>query len=75
MKLPLRALLLALAAAAGPAAADDEASRYSITSLNTPDALFVTSGDSVAISVTASPPPALRRLVVRLNGEDVTSAL
>jgi feruloyl esterase len=75
MKLPLRALLLALAAAAGPAAADGDASRYSITSLNSPDPLFVTAGDSVAISVAASPAPALRRLVVRLNGDDVTSAL
>lgn len=69
-----RALLIALALAAGAAVADPNPSGYSITSLNTPDPVFVTSGDSVAISVTA-PGSALRRATLLLNGQDVTSAL
>ena len=75
MKHPLRALLLPLAVVAGLALADEAPKQFSITSLNTPDPLFVKSGDSVAISVTASPADALRQLRVRLNGDDVTSAL
>ena len=69
-----RALLIALALAAGAAIADPNPSGYRITSLNTPDPVFVTSGDSVAISVTA-PDSALRRATLLLNGHDVTSAL
>jgi tannase/feruloyl esterase len=69
-----RALLVALALGAGAAIADPEASRYSIKSLNTPDPVFVASGDAVPISVTA-PEPALRRATVRLNGHEITSAL
>jgi len=68
------ALLIALAIAAGGAFADPQA-RYSITSLNTPDPIFVTSGDAVPISVTATPSSAIRRASVLLNGQDVTSAL
>jgi len=67
-----RALFIALALVAGAAVADP--SGYSITSLNTPDPIFVTSGDSVPISVTA-PDSALRRATLLLNGHDVTSAL
>ena len=67
-----RALFIALALVAGAAVADP--SGYSITSLNTPDPIFVTSGNSVPISVTA-PDSALRRATLLLNGHDVTSAL
>ena len=70
-----RALFVALALAAGAAFADPQPGRYTITSLNTPDPVFVTSGDAVAISVTATPASALRRAAVLLNGQDVTSAL
>src|SRR3954464_13721999 len=69
-----RALLTALALAAGAAFADSKQSGYSITSLNTPDPIFVTSGNSMPISVTA-PDSALRRATLLLNGHDVTSAL
>src|SRR3954467_820142 len=69
-----RALFIALALAAGAAFADSNQSGYSITSLNTPDPIFVTSGDAVPISVTA-PDSALRRATLLLNGHDGTSAL
>src|SRR4051794_10380224 len=68
------ALLVALALAAGAAVADSKPTGYSITSLNTPDAVFVPSGNSMPISVTA-PDSALRRATLLLNGHDVTSAL
>jgi tannase/feruloyl esterase/uncharacterized tannase-like protein DUF6351 len=68
-------LLLALAIAAGGALADPQPGRYTITSLNTPDPIFVTSGDALPISVTATPSSAIRRASVLLNGQDVTSAL
>jgi feruloyl esterase len=67
-----RALLLALALAAG--AADAGPSGYGITSLNTPDPIFVTSGNSMPVSISA-PDSALRRATLLLNGNDVTSAL
>ena len=70
-----RALLVALALIAGAALADPKPGGYSITSLNTPDPIFVTSGDSVPISVTATPASAIRRATLLLNGQDVTSAL
>src|SRR4051794_12528366 len=70
-----RTLLLALAVAAGSALADAPAEGFTITSLNTPDPVFVTSGDAVPISVTATPASAIRRATVLLNGHDVTSAL
>ena len=70
-----RALLVALALSAGAALADPKPGGYSITSLNTPDPIFVTSGDSVPISVTATPASAIRRATLLLNGQDVTSAL
>src|SRR4051812_36897284 len=68
------ALLVALALAAGAAVADSKPNGYSITSLNTPDPIFVTSGNSMPISVSA-PDSALRRATLLLNGHDVTSAL
>src|SRR4051794_14097758 len=68
-------LLLALAMAAGGALADPQPSRYTITSLNAPDPIFVTGGDAVPISVTATPSSAIRRATLLLNGQDVTSAL
>ena len=68
-----RALFVALAFAAGAGVAESQAPGYSITSLNTPDPIFV-SGDAVPISVTA-PDAALRRATLLLNGHDVTSAL
>src|SRR4051812_37020829 len=66
-----RTLLLALAVAAGAAHADG----FTITSLNTPDPIFVTSGDALPVSVTATPDSAIRRTTLLLNGQDVTSAL
>src|SRR3954462_14553263 len=66
-----RMLLLALAVAAGGAQADG----FTITSLNTPVPVFVTSGDAGPVSVTATPESAIRRTTVLLNGHDVTSAL
>lgn len=48
---------------------------YSLTSLNSPDPLFVASGESVPIEVEATRENALGRIVVRLNGGDVTAEL
>src|ERR1700741_3556147 len=70
-----RALLLALGFAAGAALADPKQDGYTITSQNTPDPIFVTSGDAVPISVTATPASAIRRATVLLNGKEVTAAL
>ena len=67
-----RALLAALAFAAG--AANAGPAGYSITSLNTPDPIFVTSGNSMPVSISA-PDSALRRATLLLNGNDVTFAL
>src|SRR5689334_18903615 len=77
MKRRLPALLLCLAAVAGLAygESDEAQNHYTLTSLNAPDPVFVPSGDSVAISVTATPAALLRKVTVRLNGDDVTSAL
>ena len=74
-----RALLVALAlaagaAVAGPAVAQSTSRGYGITSLNSPDPIFVTSGTSMPISISA-PDAALRRATLLLNGNDVTSAL
>jgi hypothetical protein len=68
-------MMLALAIAAGDALADAGNARYAISSLNTPDPIFVAAGDSVAISVTARPSSAIERVKVLLNGDEVTSAL
>jgi len=67
----LIAVLAATLAAAPTLAADG----YSITSLNSPVANFVTSGTSVAINVAAPADVALQRLRLTLNNRDVTSAL
>ncbi len=78
MKRILRCVLpLFLAAAAGGALAGDadEGGGYSIVSLNAPDPIFVTDGDSIAVSVSAQSRRALRKLVVTLNGDDVTFLL
>jgi feruloyl esterase len=48
---------------------------YTIKSLNTPIADFVTTGDGVAINVTASSNEEVQRTGLQLNGQDVTSAL
>ena len=72
MKSYATAVALSLAFA-GSALADQ--SRYALSSLNTPDPLFVASGDSVPINVTSTPAPLARKVALRLNGQDVTSAL
>ena len=69
-----RALLVSLALTAGVATADPKPIGYSITSLNTPDPIFVTSGGSMPVNITA-PGAALRKVTLLLNGYDVTSAL
>ncbi|HYX66386.1 MAG TPA: DUF6351 family protein, partial [Burkholderiales bacterium] len=71
MKSYATAVALSLAFA-GSALADN---RYTLSSLNTPDPIFVPSGDSVAINVTAQPAALARKIAVRLNGDDVTFAL
>src|SRR5262245_47648199 len=74
MQRSLHSLLLILAAfscsalAHGDRADDDG---YAIQSLNAPDPIF-TAADAIAIRVTT---PKVRHTVVRLNGDDVTSAL
>jgi feruloyl esterase len=77
MKAALRALLPVLLAAAGGAAwAHGEGpgkAEYTIESLSLPDPVFV-SGDSLPLRVSAGS-RAIRRVGVRLNGHDVTSAL
>ena len=50
-------------------------SPFVIQSLNTPDPVFVTSGDSIEISVSSDSHLAIDRAVVTLNGRDVTFAL
>lgn len=70
----LRALVASLAIFAAGVYADDEAvSRYSLSSLNTPDPVFV-AGDSVPLAVSA-PTDLIHKVALRLNGDDVTSAL
>src|SRR5262249_1697135 len=48
---------------------------YTIRSLNTPIADFVTTGDGVSINVTASSNAEVQRTGLTLNGRDVTAAL
>ena len=78
MKPSVRSLLLCLAAACslafadGDRRADDDG--YAIQSLNTPNPTF-TAGDSLALRVSAESSQAVRKAVVRLNGQEVTSAL
>ena len=68
-----RSLCLSLLVLAGGALAHD-ADRFSIQSLNLPDPIF-TAADNVQIRVTAGSSEAARRAAVRLNGDEVTSAL
>lgn len=68
-----RSLCLFLLALAGNALAHD-ADRFSIQSLNLPDPIF-TAADNVQIRVSAGSGDAARRVSVRLNGNEVTSAL
>jgi hypothetical protein len=77
MNYRVHALALAFTLVAAGAYADDDAgrSRYSLSSLNAPDPVFVSTGDSVPISVTANPAALIRKVAVTLNGNDVTSAL
>lgn len=75
MKRSLCALVLSLAAAGGLAHDDDRAdSGFTIRSLNLPDPIFITSGDSVPIRVAGESEAAIARARIRLNGNDVTSA-
>ena len=76
MKALLPTYVLPLAFAAGTALGHDDgrARDYAIQSLNLPDPIFVTSGDSIQIRVSASSSAAIQRAGVRLNGDDVTSA-
>jgi feruloyl esterase len=71
----LPALLLCLAAFAAHADSDEARNHYTLTSLNTPDPVFVATGSSVPISVTATPASLIGKVAVKLNGDDVTSAL
>lgn len=48
---------------------------FTIRSLNSPDPIFVTGGDTVAIAVGATPAQALIPATVRLNGRLVTGSL
>ena len=70
--------LLALAAFGGGAVAHedgpDSSDRYAIQSLNLPDPIF-TSADGIQIRVSAGSNAVILRAAVRLNGNDVTSAL
>jgi feruloyl esterase len=72
MKRSLCLSLFAFALAGGAAAHD--ADRYSIQSLNLPDPIF-TAADNVQIRVSAGSSAAASRASVRLNGDEVTSAL
>jgi len=56
------------------AAHGNDRASFAIKSLNAPDPIFVTSGDSVPLSVTSDDAKALKRAVIRLNGRDVTSS-
>src|SRR5436190_2202908 len=70
--------LLALATFGGGAVAHedgpDSSDRYAIQSLNLPDPIF-TSADGIQIRVSAGSNAVILRAAVRLNGNDVTSAL
>src|SRR5262245_50920262 len=68
-----RSICLLAVVVAGGAAAHD-ADRFSIQSLNAPDPVF-TAADSVPIRVSTGSSAAARRASVRVNGDEVTSAL
>lgn len=72
-----RSLLLSLLAFATVAFAHDDRgdkADFTLQSLNLPDPIF-TAGDSLQIRVSADSSKAARRAAVRLNGDEVTSAL
>ncbi len=76
MKRTMCLWLLLLAAFGGSAVAHEGGSDgYAIQSLNLPDPIFVIGGDGIQIRVTAGSSEAARRAAVRLNGDEVTSAL
>ena len=77
MKHRWHALVLCLIVTTGVARAQGEQAQdhYTLKSLNVPDPVFVSTGDSVAISVTANPAALIRKIAVKLNGDEVTSAL
>lgn len=77
MRYRLCLVLLCAAAIAGPAVAGqrEETAGYSIASLNTPDPYFVPSGNTVPITVSVASPGEMQRVVVKLNGDNVTSEL
>ncbi len=64
-----------LCAGLGFAATANAAGGYSIQSLNTPNATFVTSGDAVRINIKAASTALVLRTALRMNGANVTSAL
>ena len=66
--------LLLLAGLAGNGLTASSNQGYSIQSLNAPDPIFVTAGNSVELRITASTTAAVERAGVTLNGADVTSA-
>jgi tannase/feruloyl esterase/uncharacterized tannase-like protein DUF6351 len=71
-----RALLVSvsLGVFAGVAFAESANQGYAIQSLNSPDPIFVTSGNAIAVSISARTTAAVRRASVTLNGNDVSSA-
>jgi Tannase and feruloyl esterase len=76
MKRLISLLAFALAAFAGAVFAheDSAGASYAIQSLNLPDPIF-TSADSIELKISAKSSAAVRRAALRLNGDDVTSAL
>src|SRR3954451_16577616 len=77
MKRSLRFLLAGCAAISCSVFAEDQGRSddgYAIQSLNSPDPIF-TAADAIPVRVTAKTSAALRKTVVRLNGQEVTSAL
>lgn len=72
MKRSVCLIALTLATMVGTSAAHQrDQAEFVVRSLNTPDPIFV-SGDSVALSVSASSAKALGRATIRVNGRDVT---
>jgi feruloyl esterase len=78
MKRSLHSLLLVCAVISCGAVAHDHGraddAGYTIKSLNAPDPIF-TAGESIAVRVSAKSSKAASKVVLRLNGHDVSSAL
>jgi feruloyl esterase len=64
--------MLCLSSAGLMAHEEQRAEKVSITSLNQPDPVFVPSGDQVSVNVRARSANTLRKLVVTLDGRNVT---